>query len=61
MAAAALASEARVWAIQGAIGQADERTLDAFMARIARLGAPASRMAEGLDVQLLRFDGTALP
>ncbi len=61
VAATALASAARVWAIQGAVGQADERTPDAFIARIAPLGAPASRVAEGLDVQLLRFDGTTQP
>ena len=60
-AGAALAAQARVWAVQGTIGQADERTPAAFMARIAPLGAPALRRAEGLDVRLLRFDGASQP
>ncbi len=57
LAAAALGANARVWAVQGTIGQADERTLDKFLARLASLGTPAARIAEGLDIVMLRFDG----
>ena len=57
VAAAALATNVRVWAIQGAIGQADERTLDRFLASISGLGVPALRSAKGLDIVMMRFDG----
>lgn len=57
VAAAALANDARVWAVQGTIGQADERNFDMFLARITGLGSPALQVPEGLDIQLLRFDG----
>ncbi len=55
-AVAALAEGDRVWAVQGTIGQADERTIEGFLDKIAPLGDPAVRDVEGLDVLLLRFD-----
>ena len=55
-AVAALAGGARVWAVQGTIGQADERTIEGFLDKIAPLGDPTVRDVEGLDVLLLRFD-----
>ena len=60
-AAAALAQGARVWAVQGTIGQADERTIEGFLDKISPLGEPAVRDVEGLDVVLLRFDPPGPP
>jgi len=54
---ARLVAGGRVWALYGRVGQgAMTSTLDQFLARIAELGRPASWIAEGRDVVLLRFD-----
>ncbi len=55
-AVAALSAGGRVWAVQGTIGQADERTIEGFLDKIAPLGQPTVRDVEGLDILLLRFD-----
>jgi mannosyltransferase len=55
-AATHLAGGGKVWAVQGRVGQADKESMEAFLNRIAVLGAPALQMKKGRDVAMLRFD-----
>ena len=57
-AAAWLARGRRVWAVQGPVGQADRETQAQFLRRIGFLGAPDLTEQAGLDVRVMRFDGT---
>ena len=57
-AAAARAAGHRVWAIQGRVGQADHEDRAQFLAQIAALGPPSAMQKVGLDIVLLRFDGS---
>jgi len=55
-AASTLAAGARVWAVQGRVGQADPEDLPAFLERVSTLGPPSAWIKKGRDVTILRFD-----
>ena len=60
-ASCALYAHHRVWAVFGRVGQVDHEDLAGFMADVAPLGPPSSRVRIGLDISMMVYDHPAGP